>query len=67
MIDEQKLDIVASEPVAITNTYFLVHRSDENEQLVKDLDQALQELRADGTVKELSMKWFGEDCSQYIK
>ena len=67
VIDEQKLVIVASEPVAITNTYFLVHRSDENEQLVKDLDQALQELRADGTVKELSMKWFGEDCSQYIQ
>jgi L-cystine transport system substrate-binding protein len=67
VIDEQKLDIVASEPVAITNTYFLIHRSAENEQLVKDLDQALQELHADGTVKELSVKWFGEDCSQYVK
>ncbi|WAP68538.1 transporter substrate-binding domain-containing protein [Jiella pelagia] len=67
VIDEQGLKIKASEPVAITNTYFLIHRSDENEQLVQDVDKALMELRQDGTVSKLSMQWFGEDCSTYVK
>ncbi len=66
VIDEQKLKIKASEPVAITNTYFLIHRSDENQQLLQDVDKALKELRDDGTVSELSTKWFGEDCSTYV-
>ena len=67
VIDEQGLKIKASEPVAITNTYFLIHRSDENEQLLQDVDKALMELRQDGTVSKLSMQWFGEDCSTYVK
>jgi L-cystine transport system substrate-binding protein len=67
VIDEQKLDIVASEPVAINNTYFLIHKADENKQLLDDVNRVLKELRDDGTVSKLSMKWFGEDCSKYIK
>lgn len=67
VIDEQKLAIVGSDPVAITNTYLLIHKSDENKQLLDDVNSALKALQADGTVSKLSMKWFGEDCSKYVK
>jgi polar amino acid transport system substrate-binding protein len=33
----------------------------ENEQLLKDLQAALDDLNADGTAAEISIKWFGED------
>lgn len=35
------------------------------EQLQTDINGALEELVADGTVKELSEKYFNEDCSPY--
>lgn len=67
VIDNQKLDIKASEPVSINNTYVLIHKSDENQVLRDDINKALKELRADGTMDKLSQKWFGEDISKYIK
>lgn len=67
VIDEQKLAIKASEPVAINNTYILIHRSDENKALNDDVNKALKELKDDGTLSKLSQKWFGEDVVKYIK
>jgi L-cystine transport system substrate-binding protein len=67
VIDNQKLDIVASEPVSINNTYILIHRSDENQELVDGISTALKELKADGTLDKLSQKWFGEQISTYMK
>jgi L-cystine transport system substrate-binding protein len=67
VIDNQKLDIVASEPVSINNTYMLIHKSDENQALVADIDKVLKELKADGTLDKLSQKWFGEDVAKYMK
>lgn len=67
VIDNLKLNIKASEPVSINNTYILIHRSDENKVLADDVNKALKELKDDGTMKKLSMKWFGEDDIQYIK
>lgn len=66
VIENQKLDITASEPVAINNTYILIHRSEENEGLLADVNQALKELREDGTLDVLSQKWFGEDVIKYM-
>ncbi|MCF6138127.1 transporter substrate-binding domain-containing protein [Pseudalkalibacillus berkeleyi] len=37
--------------------------SKENEQLLKDINKALETLREDGTLKELSKKYFGEDIT----
>ncbi|OYD09881.1 hypothetical protein CHM34_02580 [Paludifilum halophilum] len=34
-----------------------------NEDLVKAMNQALDEMRQDGTLTEISKKWFGEDVS----
>src|SRR5690606_9626755 len=39
VIDNQKLNVKASEPVAINNTYVLIHRSKENEALAQDFDK----------------------------
>jgi len=67
VIDNLKLNIKASEPVAIKNTYVLIHRSDENKVLADDVNKALKELKDDGTMAKLSQKWFGEDVVKYIK
>lgn len=67
VIETQKLDIKASEPVSINNTYVLIHRSEENQKLSDDIDDVLKTLKADGTLDKLSQKWFGEDVVKYIK
>ena len=67
VIENQKLDIKASEPVAVNNTYMLIHRSDRNKALVDDINRALKELKDDGTLSKLSQKWFGEDIVTYMK
>lgn len=67
VIDEKKLDVVASEPVYSNNTYMLIHRSDENQVLAEDVNKALKELKDDGTMDALSKKWFGEEIVKYIK
>jgi L-cystine transport system substrate-binding protein len=67
VIDNQKLDIKASEPVSINNTYVLIHKSDENQALLSDVNKTLKELREDGTLDKLSQKWFGEEVGKYIK
>jgi L-cystine transport system substrate-binding protein len=66
VIDNQKLDIVASEPVSVSNTYVLIHKSEENQALRDGIDQALKELKADGTLDTLSQKWFGEPVTTYM-
>ncbi len=67
VIEQQKLDVVASEPVYINNTFVLIHKSDENKVLADDVNKVLKELKDDGTVAKLSQKWFGEDISTYMK
>lgn len=67
VIDNKKLDIVASEPVYSNNTYMLIHRSDENKVLAEDINKVLKEMKDDGTIDKLSEKWFGEDIVKYMK
>lgn len=67
VIDNQKLAIKASEPVAVNNTYILIHRSKENQALNDDITRVLKELKVDGTLDKLSQKWFGEDVVKYMK
>lgn len=50
------------EPISRSNSYYLYRKNDpEAEQLKKDVDAVLKELKADGTVSELSKKWLGGD------
>ncbi|OIQ69714.1 L-cystine-binding protein TcyA precursor [mine drainage metagenome] len=67
VIENQKLDIKASEPVSINNTYVLIHKSDENKALLDDVNRVLKELKDDGTLDKLSQKWFGEVVVKYMK
>ncbi|MDO8984439.1 transporter substrate-binding domain-containing protein [Cypionkella sp.] len=67
VIENQKLDLVASEPVASNNTYILIGKSEENAVLLADVDRVLAELKADGTLDQISQKWFGEDVARYMK
>jgi L-cystine transport system substrate-binding protein len=67
VIENQKLDIMTSEPISINNTYILIHKSDENKVLVADIDKALKELKDDGTIDKTAQKWFGESLSTYMK
>jgi L-cystine transport system substrate-binding protein len=67
VIDEQKLDIKATEPVSINNTYILIHRSDANQALLADVNRVLKELKDDGTLSKFSKKWFGEDIVTYMQ
>ena len=66
VIENQKLDIKASEPVSINNTYILIHRSEENKVLADDISRVLKELKDDGTLGKVSQKWFGEDITTYM-
>ncbi len=34
------------------------------EPLIEKINQALEELRKDGTLKQISIKWFGDDITQ---
>ncbi|MER9953040.1 transporter substrate-binding domain-containing protein [Mesorhizobium sp. M0047] len=67
VIDNKKLDIVASDPVYSNNTYMLIHKSDENKVLADDVNKVLKGLKDDGTIDKLSQKWFGEDIVKYMK
>jgi len=67
IIAQQKLSVVASEPVKIANTYFLISKKPGNDVLSADVAKAITELREDGTLSELSNKWFGEDITKYIQ
>ena len=67
VIANQKLDIVASEPIVANNTYPLIHKSDENKALLEDINKVLKVLKDDGTLDKLSQKWFGESVVKYMK
>ena len=65
VIAEQKLPIRATDPVKINKTYLIIHKSEENKKLCDDVNKALKELLADGTLAKLSKQWFGEDIFKY--
>lgn len=67
VIDNQKLNIQASEPVVTNNTYVLIHKSDKNKALNDDVNNALKALKDDGTLDKLAQKWFGEPVVKYMK
>lgn len=56
---ELNLDIKLTGTVTKVPTYFVLNKKDT--QLEKDIDKALKELKADGTLSKLSLKWYGED------
>lgn len=55
----------ASEPVQINPTYFLV--SKEQSDFHTKVNDALKQLKQDGTLPQLAEKYFGENIFEYIK
>lgn len=53
------LDIKLTGTVAKVPTYFVLNKKDT--QLKADIDKTLKELKTDGTLSKLSVKWYGED------
>lgn len=47
----------------VTNVVIAVQKSDDAASLLDAINQALDELRADGTLAELSLKYFGTDIT----
>lgn len=46
-------------------TWFLYPKTEFGEQLKADVDSALRQLKQDGTIKEISLKWLGYDSTVY--
>ena len=52
-------------PVQINPTYFVLGKNET--ELKKSLDAGLKTLRENGTLSQLSTKWYGEDTFKYYK
>lgn len=57
------LDIKQTEPVKINYTYFVLGK--DQTDLASKVNEALKTLKSDGTLSELSIKYFGEDVLKY--
>ncbi len=53
------------EPVKINGTYFALAKGQED--LSAKVEDALKTLRENGTLSELSLKWYGEDTIQFFQ
>jgi len=53
------LDIKLAGTIAKVPTFFVLNKKDT--ELKTKIDQALKELEADGTLSQISLKWYGED------
>lgn len=64
IIDTLELNVKAvDEPVQVNPTYFLL--AQDETALKTSLDEALKELKDEGTLSEISTKWYEEDMFQY--
>lgn len=45
------------------DSFLIISKTDENKQLVEDINKALKEVIEEGTSKELNIKYFGDDYS----
>lgn len=51
-------------PVTTTPSYFVFRKGADGDVLKKKVDSALLSMKSDGTLAEISMKWFGEDYTE---
>ena len=65
IIEKQKLDIVVSEPLKVFPTYFLIHKSEDNVAFTEAVSEALKELKDEGELSKLSLKYYDEDVFIY--
>ena len=58
---KDKVQLVG-EPLSTTPTFFLFRK--DSEELRNEVNKALAEMRADGTLAKISEKWFGGDYTK---
>lgn len=64
-INESGLDIqFGGEPVEMLSNAFPFNKTDENIEVVEKVNKALDDMRIDGTLTEISMKWFNVDITE---
>lgn len=65
IIEKLNLNIHVTDPVKIFPTYFMIHNTEENKDLTEKVSNALKELKDEGKLSELSIKYYDEDVFQY--
>lgn len=64
-IEESGLDLkLGGEPVEMMFNAFPFKKSDENKALIAEINAAIDDMYADGTFKEISLKWFPVDITR---
>lgn len=65
IIEEMDLNVRESDPIFVGETIMLIYDSEDNQDLLEQVDQALAELKEEGTLSEISEEYYGEDVFQY--
>ncbi|MGE7919020.1 transporter substrate-binding domain-containing protein [Viridibacillus sp. NPDC093762] len=65
IIKDQNLSVRATDPIKIIPTFFMIHKSKENEKLRDAIDKGIKELAKSGKLSELSIEFYDEDVFQY--
>lgn len=55
---------LTGEPIKVLVNSFPFLKNEKNEALVKDVNKAIEELRSEGKLAEISMKWFNTDITK---
>lgn len=55
---------LVGEPIKVLVNSFPFLKNEKNEELLNDVNKAIEELKADGTFKDISMKWFNTDITK---
>ena len=62
MINDRDIALeIAGEPFGIQPVALPFKDTPENQELISDINDVLAELRSDGTLAEISEKWYGMD------
>lgn len=63
---KQGVELAAiKEPIKVNATYVIVNKKEE--KLAGEINEALKELRADGTLAKISTKWYKDDLLKLLK
>ena len=63
---KQGVDLAAiKEPIKVNATYVIVNKKEE--KLAGEINEALKELRADGTLAKISTKWYKDDLLKLLQ
>lgn len=66
MAAKQGVELAAiKEPIKVNATYVIVNKKEE--KLAGEINEALKELRADGTLAKISTKWYKDDLLKLLK